>query len=174
MNVRYRGRLAGIALLGMAFVSANAAPGAGLAAASGGAPAAVTDYHPDGVSGARDAAQDQLEEFLTQVLGPNGHAPVGASLKIDMTGTRSAEAAVWVTPVDLSGEMILGHPVGSPASKAGLIAFRADQVLDWSFAGPDGRLYGNFAIRALLPSLDPVRAAGIARTLSEHPAPAKW
>ena len=53
------------------------------------------------------------------------------------------------------------------------VAFGADQMVDWTVT-LDGRAYGHFGARAMLPLMDEDQAAQISAVLSTDPLPAGW
>ena len=178
MTWKMRGRLLGVALLCAAFVSANA--GGGVAAARNGeAPRAGFNASRIDMTVAQAQAHRHLDRFFDAVVGADGVARNGAAIRIALKAENGRTEEVWVTPFAKRDGILMGALADTPrhakGRKAGdLISFQRADVRDWSFYGPDGRIYGNFATRLMLTAIAPDQAADIAALLSETPAPAGW
>jgi len=182
LSWKLRGRLAGLAILTAAFVAANASPDLGAAVARTGG---VTG--PDTRSSsalditlAQLQARAHLDRFFEAVLDERGIARNGAALKVALRDERTgAGSIVWITPFARRGDLLMGTLAAAPAPalrirQGDLVRFHPEDVRDWSFTGPDGRMYGNFTTRLVLNAMAPDQAARIAAILSDSPAPADW
>lgn len=180
MDWKLRGRILGTLILGAAFVSANA----GISAMP------VTSEDPETVeidvvafdaamTHAQSEARRHLDRFFLHVLEDDGRAQAGAAVKITLAVGDQPAQAVWITPfAQLDGDFIgilANTPAGTDELALGdAVMFSADQVRDWYFYGRDGKMYGSYTTRAMLPQLHPVEAAEIAALLSEAPLPDGW
>ncbi len=172
INWKRRGRLAGLAMLLAAALAANS----GLART--GAPLPAQPNHATELTAPQIAARVHLDRFFEAVLDENGVAQRDAAVRIVLRGENGRPAFVWLTPFAQDGGQFYGAlteaVAGSQAAAKGLISFDRSQVVDWSFYGDDGRLYGNFTARILLATLQPAQAAEISAQLSKTPAPQGW
>ena len=121
------------------------------------------------------AARVHLDHFFRAVLDDFGVAQRQAAVRVSLPTTDGRQRLVWLTPFVVDGGQFLGAD-GSTGSgeNSGLIPFKRSQVVDWSFTGEDGRLFGNFTTRLILQTLQAERAAEIAALLSDTPAPEEW
>ena len=167
-NWRYRGRVAGVAFLMLATVSANsyAATRSGEPFSGHGGKIALTAQQA--------AARAHLDLFLRNVVGkdqsPSSEAAVRISVRSDADGPR----LLWVTDVFQSGSQFSGVQAGHSANPARIVHFERTQIVDWSFVGSDGRMYGNYGTRLVLATVNPTQAHQIAAILSENPTPREW
>jgi uncharacterized protein YegJ (DUF2314 family) len=64
---------------------------------------------------------------------------------------------IWVTVEKIEGDQITGMLANDPydldAAKGDLVVFDFNDVSDWSYWGTDGKLYGNYTTRVMLPQL---------------------
>ena len=124
---------------------------------------------------AQIAAREHLDHFFRSVLDENGIGQKGSALRIAIPRADGRVELVWVTPFQKENGRYSGLPHDTAlAATLGVLRFDRAQVVDWSFAGPDGRLYGNFATRLFLQTLPPEQAETIASLLSDTPAPEEW
>ena len=180
MHIRTKGRIAGLAMLGAAFLATNAFPG--------NAPvnAAVREdvlLFSDGdarMNAAQDTAQQHFSRFLDYVMDDQGRARADAAVKValPLEGEAGTEV-IWVTPFASRDGKYIGALANEPHFLTGLaagdvIAFDGTQVRDWSFYGPDGKMYGGYTTRVILADLTPAQAAQIRALLSTDPLPTDW
>ena len=180
MHIRTRGRIAGLAMLGAAFVATNAFPSTGPVNAA--APDKVVMF-TDGdarMNAAQNAALKHFSRFLEHVLNDNGQARPDAAIKValPLEGDAGTEV-IWVTPFARNDGLFIGALANEPRFLSGLaagdvISFDGSQVRDWSFYGPDGRMYGSYTTRVILADLDPSRAEQLRALLSLEPLPSDW
>jgi uncharacterized protein YegJ (DUF2314 family) len=54
------------------------------------------------------------------------------------------------------------------------VAFTTDMVRDWSITEANGRMWGNYTTRVIVPQLDAETAAALGAMLSPDPVPSDW
>ena len=161
MNWKERGRLFGWAILVAGMVAANAGPTAGPAQALGGDRAAF-----DLGQAALQAREGIDFLFSDKALAAN------AAIKITLPLPGGAEAAIWISPGAARNGAFTGIVApGQPFAAGTKVTFARNQVLDWIVHGQDGRIYGNYTARTLLPSLPPQDRERLAALLSETALP---
>jgi len=168
MNWIWRGRLAGLMLLAVSFVAANA----------GTDPTGRTPG-PDDTAARLDRASAEarlsLPDFLALVINRRGIASE-AAVKVAMPTPEGGTEEIWITPFGIRDGDLVGLLATQPEHLHGrlrydTVVFRRDQVRDWSYIGGDGRIYGSFAARALVADLGLPRNAAMRRLLSDSPLP---
>ncbi|MEM7753339.1 MAG: DUF2314 domain-containing protein [Pseudomonadota bacterium] len=177
MRWRTKVRLsATLALIGATFL-ANIGGGA---SADDAAPVVTLAAGHAAMSDAEAAAQRHFEKFLVHVVRPDGATLDGAAVKIAVpTGDGHVEV-IWVTPfAQTTADGFIGAYANAPqnirdADVGDAITFQRAQIRDWSFMGPDTKLYGSFTTRVLLPHIPRDQAAQIAAVLSDVPVPREW
>ena len=171
-----RGRKLGFALLALAMVQTN---GIDSARARTGQVISLESQTLPNLTATQTAARAHLDRFFHLVLDDDGVARMGAAVRISRIGSDGRSILIWVAPFAEQDGKYYGRVGGSPRKTNGitpgdLVTFDRSQVVDWSFFGADGRMYGNYSTRLMLHTLNPGQAAGIAATLSSRPAPAEW
>ena len=171
------GRRAGYIILLAGFLSANHGMIAGSAVADA-ADHTISFANDDpAMNEAQEEARGHLDRFLATVMQDNGVARGDAAIKVAMP-TDAGHEVIWVTPFAIHNGTFLGRLANEPQEIPGhagdTVHFSRGQVRDWSFMGPDRRIYGSFTTRALLPHLDPNQAEEIAAILSDNPLPTDW
>lgn len=174
---RTKVRLSASTVLVGAFLAANAGD---IAVAEETVPIVQLQANHAAMSDAEAAARRHFDRFLTHVLQDDGTARSDAAVKIAIpTGSGHVEV-IWITPFATLGQAsFLGVLDNAPrsipnATEGDAIRFTRDQVRDWSFVGPDAKLYGSYTTRVLLPHLEQAQAAQIAAILSDVPRPRDW
>ena len=124
-----------------------------------------------------------LPRFLVDALGPDGVSLEGIAVKVSLVSDRTVpgmtDEIIWVAPFARLDGGFAGLLANEPQALGGLKAgdrvdFNQSQIVDWSFAGPDGKLYGNFTTRVMLPHLSPADRASLTEALSETAVPDFW
>jgi uncharacterized protein YegJ (DUF2314 family) len=132
---------------------------------------------------AMEEAQRSLPRFLTEALGPDGQSLDGTAIKVRLEADGSVpemtHEIIWVGPFARVDGAYAGLLANEPQALGGLKAgdrvdFTQDQIVDWSFSGPDGKLYGNYTTRVMLPHLSADEAAWLNDALSELAVPDFW
>lgn len=176
MRIRAKGRVAGLAILGLAFVANNVNPAVGSAVAAGGTsgnPMGGILQSPAGPIDAKSDAQRHLRRFVEHVVDNSGHVRFDASVRIAVTHPDGQEGLIWVTPAAEINGIYKGR-ASAGERRSELVTFGIAQVRDWTFIGTDGRMYGNFTTRAALGNLDAAQAAPIVALLSADAVPVGW
>ncbi|MBT8414228.1 MAG: DUF2314 domain-containing protein [Boseongicola sp.] len=179
MNWKMRGRVFGLALLTVNFVAANAGYSVGPAQAGSSDPNHATQARLTAIASAEDQARVHLSTFLDFALDDKGRARPNAALKITLAGYGGDEETIWITPFAKRDGRYVGllanEPKSTDAKHVGdAVAFEAAQVRDWYFIGDDGKMYGSYTTRAILPEMAPKTARQISQILSPTPTPAHW
>lgn len=177
MKWKTKARLSAAAYLLLASIAANVSPGI---ASGNSAPTVSFAESQPAVEAAQATARMHLDRFLDHVLQEQGTARADASIKIALKIDEANVEMIWVTPfASLGGDQFVGRLANAPRSTSqwqdgDAIHFSRADVRDWSFSGPDGRLFGSYTTRALLPHLTSEQAAQISSLLSDSPEPAWW
>lgn len=180
MHIRTRGRIAGLALLCAAFVATNAFPSTGPVSAATSDTVVMFSESDARMNAAQDAALTHFSRFLDHVLEASGQARADAAIKValPLEGDAGTEV-IWITPFAERDGLFIGALANEPRFLTGLtagdvVSFDASQVRDWSFYGPDGKMYGSYTTRVILADLEPDQAAQIRALLSTQPLPSDW
>ncbi|MGL4321786.1 MAG: DUF2314 domain-containing protein, partial [Paracoccaceae bacterium] len=103
-------------------------------------------------------AQRTLPLFLANALDAESIGREGTGVKVGMPtvpGGAMELEHIWVTPFRLWPDGTLsGYLANAPVELGALrqgdrVDFTQDQISDWSFAAPDGLLYGNYTSRVM-------------------------
>ena len=178
-TLKRRGRIAGAAFLLAGFVFANAGTLSAVAVARPGLFPTSETAQVQEMTAAQAAARSHLDRFFQSVIDADGVARQGAAVRVVLHSLNGRSELIWVTPFARQGAEYFGTLAATPRQSRGpiqgdLIRFRKPQIVDWSFFGEDGRMYGNFTTRMILNTVSPARAAEIAALLSASPAPKDW
>ena len=179
MNWKMRGRIFGLALLSVNFVAANAGYSVGPAQAGSSDITQVSQNRLSAIASAEGEARVHLSKFLDFALDKKGRARPNAALKIVLDGYGGDAETIWVTPFAKRDGRYVGLLANEPKSNDAKhvgdpIAFDPAQVRDWYFFGDDGKMYGSYTTRAMLPEMAPKTARQITQILSAKPAPSHW
>ena len=122
------------------------------------------------MNAAVEAAQNSLPEFLDR-LDAGDILPTD-TLKVGFTVDGGYEH-IWINQVARKGDQLSGVLVNEPNRVPGLhqgspVTFSVDSVSDWAYQ-KDGKRWGGYTTRAMLPYLAPERAAEIRANLSDTP-----
>jgi uncharacterized protein YegJ (DUF2314 family) len=169
----------GLAIVAAAFVNANTGTTAGPAQAGTGDPVIeYSDAHA-AMNAAQTEAQGGLDMFFSNVLNAEGLPIADAGVKVALPTKDGTDEIIWVSPFGLRDGSFVGVLANEPAGLEGLaigdvIAFDRAQVRDWYVFGDDGRMYGSYTTRVMLPDMSPETRSQIVEMLSENPIPAGW
>ncbi len=162
----------------LAICSALAVPLAAAHAASGDA---VINYDQMDVrmNAAQDEAQSHLDTFLAYVLDENGVGQNGSGVKVAMPIEGDGVEVIWVSPFGVRDGAFVGLLANQPQNIEGhnagdTVQFERSQVRDWFFYGENGKMYGSYTTRVMLPDMSEDTAAQISEMLSIDPIPADW
>lgn len=123
-------------------------------------------------------ARTSLPQFLANSLGSNGQSVDGAGLKVEFeTGDNESEV-IWIVPFAPRGDGFVGilanEPNHMPGQHAGdMVEFSEDQISDWTYSA-NGKLYGNYTTRVMLPQLDDATRTQLEQMMSQNPVPENW
>jgi len=143
----------------------------------------VVHYATDdaNMNDAQEDARRSLPDFLAHKLDETGTAAEGAMVKVGFPITSEDgenDEVIWVGPFSKSGNTFTGALANDPVYIGGAygdeVTFTQDMIRDWMYQGEDGKLYGNYTTRVMLPELTATQAAQISQLLSEDPMPARW
>lgn len=166
---RRRGRLAGCAVLLACAVSANNNALARTGDISPGNHVTIVE-----LTSAQIAARAHLDRFFRLVLDEHGVGQMDAAVRIAVPGANGGQDMIWVTPFQKVNGQYTGLRHNPSEDGRTILHFERAQVVDWSFAGPDGRLFGNYATRLFLQTLTPEQAGNIAAILADTATPQEW
>ncbi len=179
MRWKLRGRLAGLLLLSLSFITANAGYSVGPARADVSDPTVGYRTVTNKMYAARSTAQRHLENLFAFVLDGQRADHIDAGVKLAVPIGGGDHKLTWVRPLGKSGGKYVGHLAEMPNAiegreMGGLIVFEAAQVRDWYFYGASGKMFGAFATRAALGEMPTDAATGIVAILSVTAVPAHW
>ncbi|MFD1158017.1 YegJ family protein [Roseovarius aestuarii] len=126
---------------------------------------------------ALETARASLPTFLEAAA----NAPASwqtVTIKVALEGETQIEN-IWVADFHQDGAdqyrgRLSNDPVDLPGMKAGdEVQFSYAQIKDWAFV-EDGRGYGFYSVRAMLPMMDEAQANGMRAFLAEDPLPKGW
>lgn len=115
-------------------------------------------------------AKATLPAFLTRLDA--GDIQTADSLKVGFPAGEGHEH-IWVDHVARKGDELTGLLANEPNAMPGLhqgspVTFKIDLVSDWSYE-KDGKLWGNYTTRVMLPYLSPEEAQAVRANLSDTP-----
>jgi len=179
MGWKLRGRLAGLLLLSVSFVNANAGYSIGPAQAGVGDPVATFNSRENRMDAAQAEARRHFEQFFAFILEDQEATRIEAGVKVEVPVSNGARKVAWVRPFAGRDGQFSGLVTGEPDTiknynTGDVIYFSKAQVRDWYFHGPNGKMYGSFMTRAMLDELPANSTAQISLLLADTPAPANW
>lgn len=115
-------------------------------------------------------AKASLPAFLARLDA--GQITPADSLKVGFPANGGHEH-IWVNQIARQGDQLTGLLVNEPNWMPGLherspVTFAPALVSDWSYE-KDGKLWGNYTTRVMLPSLPPEEAEALKADLSDTP-----
>ncbi|MQY41015.1 DUF2314 domain-containing protein [Epibacterium sp. SM1969] len=123
-------------------------------------------------------ARITLPKFLSAVTQPDNSLHPTSMLKVSVPvdAPNTEEEIIWVDSVSREGSTFIGQLANAPNHMPGLtkgsqIQFEENAIFDWSIWGDDGKLYGNYTTRVMLPELDLETAQSLRNLLSEPRSP---
>lgn len=125
-------------------------------------------------------AQAGLALLLDNALDADGDGGPGTGLKVGLATIDDGVEHIWVGPFRHFGNDEFAGVLGNEPNRledlrAGdQVDFDISQISDWSFFGPDQKLYGNDTTRVMLLQMDESSAAELQAILAENPLPADW
>lgn len=148
-----------------------------LIALTGGAVAADKVYDFDGqhqeMSAAVETARARISDFLAATDNAQKH---GAMFKVgvDAGGDGDRSEHIWMTPCAPSSGgrfacIVANVPHTDRVRQGDLYEFHLNDVSDWAYYTPDGRLRGGYTIRVIMPLMEPDQRAEYERMMSDEP-----
>jgi len=167
MRAKAIGRICGSAILIASFISAN----------TGSATAVAGDTRlintETRVAAAEREARRSFPLLLSYSLSADSH--IGdAAVRVAIPNANGGLALIWLTPTYGNDNIFMGIVANSEKSLDEPISFTLDQVRDWYAFGNDGKIFGSFTARALLPILESETAAQVAASLTTQALPTHW
>lgn len=130
---------------------------------------------------AQAEAQRHIDDFLNFALDNQGIAGEGMLVKVAFpTSIPEKTEVIWVGPFGRTSDgrfegILANAPVDIPsAGTSGNVTFDKAMIRDWMFTGRDGKLYGSYTTRAMLPDMSPDMARQLTAAFSENPLPRRW
>ena len=123
-------------------------------------------------------ARSSLPQFLANTQGANGQSIEGAGLKVEFNAESEQSEVIWIVPFAPRGEGFVGilanEPNSLPGKNAGdMVEFSEAQIADWTYSA-EGKLFGNYTTRVMLPHLDEATQTQLSQILSDTPVPTGW
>ena len=119
------------------------------------------------------------EDFGGRVWGVFVDDPVpDAGVKVIVPIDDTLAEVIWVAPFARTGQSFFGYLQNEPEHMEGYqvgdsIRFGQDQIADW-YLSRDGKVFGNFTTRVMLPHLSEEDRAWLSEMLSDQPIPSDW
>jgi len=131
------------------------------------------------MNAAQDEARSHLDGFLNNVLDENGVGRQGTGVKVAFPVGGESIEVIWVSPFGMRDGQFIGLLANEPQNMEGYnagdtVAFNQDQVRDWFFYGEDGKMYGSYTTRVMLPDMSEDTAEELSELLSNDPVPSDW
>jgi len=131
-----------------------------------------TTADDEALNAAMKQASDTLEVFWAKFEGK----PPGVSdyvIKLGMTGQDGFQEFIWADPIRREGDQVVARLANEPVHLRGLrsgseVRVSQSLIADWSYAR-NGKLYGHFSTRVLLPKMTPEERAQVEGQLSSTP-----
>ncbi len=129
------------------------------------------------IAEARTAARIHLPKFL-EMADSNPAGWENVTVKVALQGETMVEN-IWVTDFSETtpGQYqarLANHPTDLPGLNLGdRVTFSDEQINDWAFVS-EGRGYGYYSVRALMPHVSEEEAEMMQAFLAEDPVPAGW
>ena len=134
------------------------------------------------MNGAIKTAQETFGEFMVQYYkdaDETGDFLQDFGVKVGLTTADGVGVEhIWVSPFIKTESGFFGLLSNEPVNLAGLgygseVAFTLEQISDWSYVR-DGRAFGNFTTRVMLPDMAPETLAAVSAYLAPAPIPEDW
>lgn len=151
-----------------------------LAALAQGDPVISFENTDTEMNSAMATAQATLPVFLARATDAEGYGADGALVKVAFIDDYGDPEIIWVGPFLWDrGDGFAGLLANEPRALGNLrggdrVDFTRDMIRDWSWTGPQGRLWGNYTTRVMLAQMDADTQAQMNAILSPDPVPADW
>lgn len=139
----------------------------------------VVDFSKDDpkMNAAIAKARGGLSTVFPRVFDASGNAHPAFSLKVavPIAGSDDGNEIIWVNSIRKRGKAFSGKLANAPVLFKGDVGdplkFNESQIADWGLSAPNGKLFGHYTTRAMLPRLPSDQAAQIKSILSKRPMP---
>ncbi len=136
-----------------------------------------TDSNDPDMSAAIETAITYLPQFLDRYDRHKGEpADFGVKVEFPVDNAATTAEVIWVTYFDrLEDGSFVGRLSNEPNYMPGFhlgsnVRFAEDMIVDW-YINENGKVFGYFTVRVLLPKLSPEKADSIMSTLHDNPVP---
>lgn len=132
------------------------------------------------MNAAMAAANASLPAFLANNTSTDGASLNNTGVKVAFETTNDGNEIIWVNPFEWDGGTQMSGLLSNQPNYLGdlnvgdRVEFTTDMVRDWSLITPDGKMWGNFTTRVMIPMLDEETATALGAMLSDDPVPADW
>ncbi len=161
------------------------APISGMAQSASGDPTVDFSDADQRMNAAIEDARSTLPKFLANVVNKEGYSLPRTALKVSFpitlgTAGETGNEIIWVSPfLLLENDTFVGLLANQPSWMEDLnlgdeVSFNMEQIEDWSYTSSDGKLYGNFTTRVMLPQLSQEQRSGLEDVLSKEAVPLTW
>ena len=140
----------------------------------------VTDADDPEMAAAVTMAQENLDKFLADYAKYKGQpTDYGVKVAFPVKEKDTNAEVIWVTYFDqIDVNHFVGRLSNEPNFMPGLhldsdVSFTRDMIQDW-YILEDGKVYGYFTVRVLLPQLNETTADEVRRSMHENPLPARF
>lgn len=145
--------------------------------AASGDPVTMIDTFDLSMNAAISQAKQTFPLFMVNYYASQTNAD-NSSVKVGLATIDDGVEHIWVGPFWETDTGFAGFLANEPnflgdLSLGSEVAFTEDLISDWSFHA-DGKTYGNYTTRALLPHLPEESVISLKEYLSEMPIPAGW
>jgi len=141
---------------------------------SGAAPDRIIDTTADDetLNAAMKQATDTLDVFWAK-FEAKAQGSSDFVIKLGMTGQDGFKEFIWAEPIRREADQVVARLANEPEHLRGLtlgseVRVSQSLIADWSYA-KDGKAYGHFSTRVLLPRMTPEERAQIEGQLSSTP-----
>lgn len=153
-------------------------PTLGAARAAGGQASIVAyEGHSAAMTAAIAAARKTLPNAI-EAATRRGDISPALSLKVTFQVSTGREH-IWVDSIRRTADGFAGILANEPRYLAGKrmgssVDFSRDSIIDWSLTGADGRWFGQYTTRVMLPDLPPDEVRRIEARLAASTEPGSW
>ncbi len=144
----------------------------------------VVNFAPEDadMAAAIEEARSNLDFVLARLATEDGglHPALNLKARLPVNHFDVDDEVIWVENLALAEDgTFTGQLANDPAYLPGLtlgdsVSFGRDQIADWSVLSTDGRMYGHYTTRVMLPHLSRAEAEQVGDLLSPDPIPEAW
>lgn len=140
----------------------------------------LTDPDDPEMTAAVATAQENLSQFLVEYTKHKGDATdYGVKVAFPVNADDTEYEVIWVTYFDqIDTDNFVGRLSNAPNFMPGFyfdsdVSFTRDMIQDW-YIFEDGKVYGYFTVRVLLPQLDKDTAVQVIQSIHDSPLPPRF